>query len=188
MSTKSITDYQSSRSGFPALERGYNVIIYEGPGHVRVVREQTVGFIYDWEQAVTPIVDYIFANKASELAFIDTTKIALLGYSLGGYMAARAAAFEPRLAAAICVDGVYGFIDACLSAFPECKAVLVQGDEKTFNELFEKTSPGEDTKRRWIREQLKFTFAEKSGFKIFQTVTKMDVSSVVAKINMPIFM
>lgn len=137
---------------------------------------------------MTPVVDYIFANKASDLAFTDATKIALLGYSLGGYLAARAAAFEPRLAAAISVDGVYSFIDTCLIAFPECKAAFMQGDEKTFNELFEKTSPGKGTKRRWIRDHLKFSFVKKSGFKIFQTATKMDLSSVAAKINMPVFM
>ena len=79
-------------SGFPALERGYNVILYEGPGQPTLIHKQHVGFIHDWEKAVTPIVDYIFERQKDELAFIDTTKIGLFGYSLGGYLSARAAA------------------------------------------------------------------------------------------------
>ena len=45
--------------GVAALERGYNVIIYEGPGH-RALVDQGKGFVAKWEQAVSPIVDYVF--------------------------------------------------------------------------------------------------------------------------------
>src|SRR5215472_11428230 len=34
-------------------------------------------------------------------------RIALAGYSMGGGLAPRAAAFEPRIAALICIDGIY---------------------------------------------------------------------------------
>lgn len=68
-----------------------------------------------------PIVDYVFAHKEKDFPFIDTSKIGLVGMSLGGYLAARAAAFEPRLAAVMCVDGVYDFLEAAFKIFPEGK-------------------------------------------------------------------
>lgn len=56
----------------------------------------------DWEAVVTPVVDV-----AVTLPEVDTEKIALVGTSLGGYLAARAAAFEHRLAACVLHDGVW---------------------------------------------------------------------------------
>ena len=41
---------------------------------------------------------------------VDASRIALEGLSLGGYLAPRAAAFEPRLAACIANGGVYDFM------------------------------------------------------------------------------
>src|SRR3984957_13512061 len=39
--------------GFSALERGFNVLTFEGPGQPTVRREQGLGFIAEWEQVVT---------------------------------------------------------------------------------------------------------------------------------------
>lgn len=171
--------------GFPALERGYNCIIYEGPGQPTLVHQQNQGFIHDWEKAVTPIVDYIFAHKSDELSFIDTGKIGLLGYSLGGYLAARAAAFEPRLAGVICIDGVWSFADCFFQAFPECKEPWEQGNASAFNKEFEKVSPKSSTNLRWFHDQLKFSFCAKTGYEAFQEAVKMDLTGVASKIKMP---
>jgi hypothetical protein len=45
--------------GEAAMERGSNVINYEGPGQPTPRREQNLGFIVEWEKVVTPIVDYL---------------------------------------------------------------------------------------------------------------------------------
>ncbi|CZR50316.1 related to hydrolases or acyltransferases (alpha/beta hydrolase superfamily) [Phialocephala subalpina] len=94
-------------NGFAALERGWNVITYEGPGQPSVVRDQGLGFIPEWEKVVIPVVDYLQTRKD-----VDIKKIGLIGISMGGYLAVRAAAFEHRLAAAIAIDGVYSVGDA----------------------------------------------------------------------------
>ncbi len=79
-----------------ALERGYNVLTFEGPGQGRVVREQGLHFRPDWEKVVSPVVDYAVSRKD-----VDPKRIALWGISMGGYLAARAAAYEHRLKALI---------------------------------------------------------------------------------------
>ena len=173
--------------GFPALERGYNVILYEGPGQPTLVHQQKVGFIHDWEKAVTPIVDHIFAHKTDDLSFIDTTKIGLLGYSLGGYLAARAAAFETRLAAVICIDGVYSLLETSLHAFSMGKTAWEQDDEKAFNELFEEISPSSSTNIRWFHDHLKFSFCETSAYEIFKKAAKFSLAGIAEKIKVPAF-
>ena len=52
---------------------------------------------------MTPVVDYAL-NRPEE---IDPKRIALMRISMGGYLAARAVAFEHRIAACILNDGVY---------------------------------------------------------------------------------
>lgn len=46
-----------------ALERGYNVLLFEGPGQGGALREQQLYFRPDWENVVTPVVDYLLARK-----------------------------------------------------------------------------------------------------------------------------
>jgi len=173
--------------GFPAFERGYNVIIYEGPGQPTLLREQKVGFIHDWEKAVTPIVDYVLSRKDSELSFIDTKKIGLLGWSLGGYLAARAAAFEPRLAAVICIDGVWDFSPTFFRSFPGTEEALQQGDIETFNRIFDTLPENASTTRRWIRDHFKYSFQSKTGYEAYQEAAKMTLEGIVNKIKMPAF-
>jgi pimeloyl-ACP methyl ester carboxylesterase len=95
-------DYLALAAG--ALRRGYNVIAFDGPGQGSNVRDQGLHFRPDWEAVVTPAVD--FALKVPE---VDARRLVLIGTSLGGYLAARAAAFEHRIAACVLHDGVYDF-------------------------------------------------------------------------------
>ncbi len=85
-----------------AVRRGYNCLTFEGPGQGEVIREQGIPFRYDWEAVIVPVVDYALSRPE-----VDPDKVALMGISLGGYLAPRGAAFEPRLAALIADGGVY---------------------------------------------------------------------------------
>ncbi|WP_433282508.1 alpha/beta hydrolase family protein [Pseudonocardia xinjiangensis] len=90
-----------------ALRRGYHVLTFDGPGQGTALRDQGLHFRPDWEAAVTPVVDY-----ALTLPEVDASRIVLIGTSLGGYLAARAAAFEHRLAACVLHDGIYDVHEA----------------------------------------------------------------------------
>jgi len=84
-----------------AQERGYTVITFDGPGQGRPCYDGLV-FRPDWESVVSPVIDWAAARPE-----VDPGRIALAGYSMGGGLAPRAAAFEPRIAALICIDGIY---------------------------------------------------------------------------------
>jgi pimeloyl-ACP methyl ester carboxylesterase len=96
-----------------ALRRGYNVLAFDGPGQGATLREQGLVFRADWEAVITPVVDYALTRKE-----IAAERIALFGYSLGGYLVARAAAFEHRVAALILDDGIRDFHAAFVNALP----------------------------------------------------------------------
>ncbi|KAG4438044.1 hypothetical protein IFR05_006458 [Cadophora sp. M221] len=62
-----------AQMGQAALQRGWNVITYEGPGQASPRRYQGLGFILEWEQVVAPILDYL--HKLPE---VDNSAIALV--------------------------------------------------------------------------------------------------------------
>jgi alpha-beta hydrolase superfamily lysophospholipase len=92
------------------MRRGYNVLAFDGPGQGGALHLQKLVMRPDWEAVISPVVDYALTRPE-----IDPDRIAGFGYSLGGYLLARAAAFEHRLCALILDDGVHdlasGFAD-----------------------------------------------------------------------------
>jgi pimeloyl-ACP methyl ester carboxylesterase len=96
-----------------ALRRGYNVLAFDGPGQGAVLREQRLVMRPDWEAVITPVVEYGLSRDE-----IAADKIVLFGYSLGGLLVARAAAFEHRVAALILDDGFYDFHAALAGSLP----------------------------------------------------------------------
>jgi pimeloyl-ACP methyl ester carboxylesterase len=115
----------------PALERGYNCLTFEGPGQGGVIRKQKIPFRYDWEKVVTPAIDFVSENYQVQC---DLNRLALMGISMGGYLAARAAAFEHRIAVCILNGGVYDGYNAFASSFPKSLLTAIEnGDSKVVN-------------------------------------------------------
>jgi len=85
---------------------GYTIIMFEGPGQGQALRD---GFkmTHEWEKPVKAILD-----------FLDLKDVALMGISLGGYLAPRAAAFEPRIKQVISHNICYDFIDGLIRWMP----------------------------------------------------------------------
>lgn len=87
--------------GAAALERGYNALIFEGPGQGSMLFEREIPFRPDWQHVVIPIVNWLSARPD-----VDSKRIAITGWSLCGESVIQAAAFEHRLAAVVADPGV----------------------------------------------------------------------------------
>ena len=86
------------------LRRGMATLAIDGPGQGEMEFRHPIR--YDYEVPVRCAIDYLQGRPD-----VDATRVGLLGVSLGGYYAARAAAFEPRIRAAIGIAGAYRFAD-----------------------------------------------------------------------------
>src|SRR5262245_43298155 len=85
------------QAGAAAVERGYNVLLFEGPGQTGTLRlYPDLTFRPDYEVPVRAAVDYVLGRPD-----VDPRRLAFMGISLGGYFSIRATAHEPRIRALI---------------------------------------------------------------------------------------
>jgi pimeloyl-ACP methyl ester carboxylesterase len=165
----------------PALERGYNCLTFEGPGQGGVIRKQKIPFRYDWEKVVTPVIDYALTRDRD----IDPNKIALMGISMGGYLAARAAAFEHRISACILYNGVYDGYDAFASGFPQSLRTAVENrNTNAVNTVIDILSDIDANLRFNIKHGM-WTTGTNSPFELIQGSKKYTVKGIAQKIKCP---
>ncbi len=84
------------------LRRGLAVIAIDGPGQGEAEYEFPIEPAY--ERVVTAVADFLKGRDD-----VDPDRIGVFGVSLGGYYAARSAAYEPRVRAAVELAGPYRF-------------------------------------------------------------------------------
>ena len=148
------THFQGARA---AVERGMNALVFDGPGQFGPLHREGLTFRPDWEKVVTPVIDF-----ALKLPGVDPKRVALMGASLGGLLAPRAAAFEKRIAALIANDGLYDYAAAQLARVPpeqreRVRAGLLAKEAPELDEAFAnamKTTPT----ARWAFSHGMFAF------------------------------
>ncbi len=91
-------------AGVPFRDRGISLLIIDQPGSGGALRLNGLPALIETEHAVGAAIDYLETR-----ADVDADRIGVMGVSLGGYYAPRAAAFEPRVKACLCWGAVWDF-------------------------------------------------------------------------------
>ncbi|MDF1495235.1 alpha/beta hydrolase [Caproiciproducens sp. CPB-2] len=84
-------------------DAGYDTIAFDGPGQGTVLEECNMPMIPEWEKPVHTLLDYFKLND-----------VTLIGVSLGGCLALRAAAYEKRVKRVIAFDVLADFFEVLL--------------------------------------------------------------------------
>jgi alpha-beta hydrolase superfamily lysophospholipase len=87
-----IKEIENHYLGDLLLDAGFNSFAFDGPGQGEMWK--ALKWIPDYEKVVSVILDWLFENDRYGL---DLARIGLYGMSFGGYLAARAAAFDNRI-------------------------------------------------------------------------------------------
>jgi pimeloyl-ACP methyl ester carboxylesterase len=144
-------------SGVGAVRRGYNSLSFEVPGQKASMYDNPDLFYRpDTEVQVRYAIDYALTRPE-----VDPKRIALIGHSVGGYLAPRAAAFERRLAAVIASPVIWAMQ-------PQMLAVLGFDPSKPYpRDMESQIDPGNTTAKfllegdfRWRCGHLNTTIAE----------------------------
>ncbi|CEJ10215.1 2,6-dihydropseudooxynicotine hydrolase [bacterium YEK0313] len=84
-----------------AHRRGYGVLTYEGPGQGAALRRHGLTFTHEWERPNAAVLDAFLSRHPAPPAIV------LVGMSMGGYLAPRAAAFDRRIDGVVAYDVFY---------------------------------------------------------------------------------
>ncbi|ORX89213.1 dipeptidyl aminopeptidase/acylaminoacyl peptidase [Basidiobolus meristosporus CBS 931.73] len=175
--------------GATALELGMNVLAFDGPGQGSAVRHQKLLFHPDWEKVVTPVVDYCLAQP-----FVKKNKIALIGISMGGYLAARASAFEHRLAAVVLNDGVFDFgsvfrkgmdMDNSQDGGPQIGNFLISNEWDDEVNAFIRKMQQENTGTKWALSNAKWVFGVDSEVEAIRRAQKYTMEAIIDQVKTP---
>ena len=88
-------------------DAGYDVVAFEGPGQGGALFDAGLPMTHEWEKPVAAVLDHFGLSDVS-----------LIGLSMGGYFAIRAAAFEPRVQRAVAYDVFFDAFDCNLRLMP----------------------------------------------------------------------
>jgi len=153
---------------------GYNVICFEGPGQGGALQEFRLFLTHEWHKPVGAILDYFKLEN-----------VTLLGISMGGCFALRAAAFEPRIQRVIAYDVFFDWIGTTLEKLkpvaPLLKFLLNSGASGFFNLVLAgimKKSPLFD----WGMHQAMLVLGVSTSYDVFKKsrqYTTRDVSPLV---------
>lgn len=86
------------------MERGVSLLTLDGPGQGGALRLNHIHHRFDYEVAGTAALEWALANLDA-----DPARIGIMAVSMGGYMAARMAAFEPRFKVCAIWGAVYDY-------------------------------------------------------------------------------
>jgi pimeloyl-ACP methyl ester carboxylesterase len=147
-----------------------------------VIRKQGLPFRHDWEHVISAVVDHLGACPE-----VDDKRIALLGVSMGGYLAPRAAAFEKRLAACIANGGVMDFSGPRVppQMTREQYVSAIRNTPDQMNMMMRRRAE-KDVMARWGIENGLYTFKVSSPVEWAAKLLDYDLTPVVKQITCPV--
>jgi len=126
---------------------------------------------------VTPVVDYAIARDD-----VNLDKIALMGISMGGYLAPRAVAFEHRIKACIANGGIFDFSEDRYKSMPGELIELLKTDKVKFNEYIGEVMRKNVT-ARWFFNNGIMVFGVDTPADVMLTIKKYTLKDVVQYIR-----
>lgn len=165
-----------------AHDRGFNALMFDGPGQQSMLFERNVPFRPDWEKVITPVVDYLLGRSD-----VDPAKLVLWGGSQGGFWGARALAFEKRFAAAVLDPGVVDVATSWMAHLPPpLVQMLSSGDQKDFDAAMSQGLSTQGAKAVWnFRAR---PYGSQSPFEVYTAVQKYNVTDVAKNITTPLML
>ncbi|QES51793.1 dipeptidyl aminopeptidase [Streptomyces venezuelae] len=167
--------------GAPAVARGWNALLFDGPGQQTMLFEHGMPFRPDWEHVITPVVDFLLARGD-----VDPQRLVLAGISQAGYWVPRALAFEHRIAAGVADPGVVDVAASWWRNFPpELRALFDAGEQEAFDAALREglaQDAGFAAYWRWRAKPYRID----SPYDLLTEVGRYDLTAVLDRITVPL--
>lgn len=164
---------------FPMLylrQRGYEVYLFEGPGQGAVTRLRRCPFTAAWEKPVMALTSHF-----------DLQNAAIIGVSLGGYLAPRAAAFDRRISRVVGWSPFPSFWDVYGALHGKARAamlrILLKANMKSaVNDRFARALKEKDLHALALAKMLPH-YGAATLFDFGKMISAYDLAPVADKIN-----
>ncbi|WP_164465169.1 alpha/beta hydrolase [Chryseobacterium lactis] len=149
------------------LSEGIAVYLFDGPGQGAALRESEIYYTYEWERPVKAILDQYNLND-----------VTLIGLSLGGMLAPRAAAFEKRIKRVVAWGIMPDFYEVVLSKVPkELRILMDLGEKEQVNTLIQKKMEA-DPLVKWALQHGMFSMNVKTPYDYLNKTRKFEMESI----------
>lgn len=166
--------------GAAALARGFNLLAFDGPGQGAAVLKQHLYFRPYWELVLSPVIDYALTRQE-----VGGKSMVVFGWSVGGYLVARAATREHRARVLVLDDGVLDFGSAFRAHQPSFVRRLVdQQYDSICNWLFG-TMASLSTRIRWAVRNGIWTFGLQSAAELMRATKDYTLERLSQDITTP---
>lgn len=167
--------------GMAAIERGYNVIHFAGPGQMDVFRKYSDSFFEpDFEHVLRCIINHFeFRHE------INMHHLSLMGISLGGYFATRAACHEPRIKSLIAnspILDLYAYLCSFTDSNPEN---LPDSEDFGIKDLAAISDDILSPQLKIQTEQLIKRFGQETFKKTFEYIKSFTVGMAISQLHIP---
>ncbi len=154
------------------VSEGIAVYIFDGPGQGGALRESGIYYTYEWEKPIKALLDaYQLEN------------VTLIGLSLGGMLAPRAAAFENRIKRVVAWGIMPSFYDVILTKVPQELRMLMDAEEKEkVNELVQKKMEV-DPLVKWAMQHGMFSMNVETPYDYIKKAQHFEMESIGSQIT-----
>ncbi len=169
----------------PALRRGFHCLLMDGPGQGRNLIEHGLTIRHDWEHVLGPILDRLLTYGE-----VDPQRLAVMGWSFGGYLAARGVAGDPRVKALIVDPGSWDqqeLLREILPLPPELKEAFPGIDPASLEPYLEEALREDPIQRWWLVQRGPWLHGVGSPAEYLLDLARYNISEVVDEITCPAF-
>jgi dipeptidyl aminopeptidase/acylaminoacyl peptidase len=149
-------------NGLEFAARGWNTLAIDGPGQGESLRLRDIKTRHDYEAAGTAAYEYVAARPD-----VDPKRVAVMGYSFGGYYAPRIVAFEKRYCACVAFGAMHWSMEAWVDGIRRA----VRSDARTSAQS---------------HFQVPWAFGAKDLDQAVEMAKKFNLAGVAAKIECPL--
>jgi pimeloyl-ACP methyl ester carboxylesterase len=154
---------------------GYQVIMFDGPGQGSTLMRENLPMTHEWEKPVGAVLDHF-----------DLTDVTLVGISLGGCLALRAAAFEPRVKRVVSFDVMLDFFQCITSrrgrAAEAAITTLVRLRLATLLNMLARAMMKRDLMSKWGVEQGTHVLGAATPAEYFDKLKAYNTRSISARV------
>jgi pimeloyl-ACP methyl ester carboxylesterase len=157
-------------------EQGFEVYCFDGPGQGETLRKGGLTFIPEWEKPVGALLDYYGLEE-----------VTIIGVSLGGMFAPRAAAFDKRIKRVVAWSILPNFLDVNLATRPPLvrafvKFLLATKQAWLIDVVFDRLAEKEELVK-WGLNHGKYAYGAKDAYGYLRACASFDMLKIADKID-----